>query len=585
MYDNYEFIKASLSLHSAVAASEKSCYSRDLLKYGYIAPDNLSETAKSVLIEEAVKLNSTFYKSWHDVTSKTREELAIDQFYHYISVAISDIYGCGEIVYVPNKTDEPRSPQEQSVPFRFIKGLTVEEIKDLTKAILHEKVALNESTIEAAFKILQTHEVDIDKVQNRDSRTYIFVKHGIEPQTPLEILRCAVYDVTGELTLIKNEDMYKKIEYGDIARVIRWLKGNEERLATIFNRYKPIFMSMKTYYYAKSYINRISKLSKKLHIPLKASTNEPSTGYEVVKHVKYLIQNKKPKVYHVRNGNMWCTRDRKNEIDKYVSKLKGLLPDTFVQSPYTRLALPTSEKNFCGAFPMGTKFGSFPGGALIIGIHWKNKNGRRVDLDLSAVDMEGKVGWNSDYYTDCKNVIYSGDMTDASNGANEYLYFKNITNPKVVLVNKYTSHQEEVNMDVIVATSGSAPLKNAVLDDKDVIATASTVCDERQKTLGIVYPTDDGPMFVLIDKCIGKKLMVSSANEDSDIMINAFMNDYIYIDEYATATSTERATEGRRAGLRPASSAGGSAATSETQSVIDLSNETISKYAMLNIFK
>ena len=42
MYDNYEFIKASLSLHSAVAASEKSCYSRDLLKYGYIAPDNLS---------------------------------------------------------------------------------------------------------------------------------------------------------------------------------------------------------------------------------------------------------------------------------------------------------------------------------------------------------------------------------------------------------------------------------------------------------------------------------------------------------------------------------------------------------------
>lgn len=562
--NDISFIKASLTLHNAVPVREKRFYNRNLLKHGYIAPDNLSETVERVLVDEAIKLNNTFYTCWKDITSKTREELAVDQICHYISVAISDIFQCPEAVCVPNlKTGH----EERSVPLRFIKGLTIPEIKELTRGLLYKKVALKESTIEDAFNILQTHEVDITKVQNRDSKTYILVKHGITPFDPLDILRCAVYDVTGELTLIKNKTMYSKIEEGQGERIVRWLKGNEERLASIFNRFKPIFMSMKTHQEARPYVNRISKLSKKHHTPMEAATNVPTTGFEVVRHIRYLIENKKPKVYQVRNGKMWCTRDRKDEIDKYVSKLKAMLPEVFVQSDNTRLALPTSEKNFCGPFPIGTRFGmgssSSTNDALIIGIHWRNQNGERVDLDLSAVDMKGKVGWNSDYCTSERDVIFSGDITDAREGANEYLYFKNVTKPKVVLVNRYTHHQGDTNMDIIVAASNTAPSENEILDDRKVIATASTVCDEKQKTLGVVYPTDNGPRFVLIDKCIGKKMTVGSANEDSEIMMDAFMNGYIYMDEYATATAEhDRAPRG----------------------VVDLTNKVVSKSTMLDIF-
>jgi hypothetical protein len=562
--NDVNFIKASLTLHNAVPVRENRFYNRNLLKHGYIAPDNISETVERVLIDEAIKLNSTFYTCWKDVTNKTREELAVDQVCHYISVAISDVLQCPDVVYIPNlKTNE-----ERSVPLRFIKGLAIPEIKDLTRSLLYKKVALKEDTIKAAFDILQTHEVDIAKVQNRDSKTYILVRHGITPRDPLDILRCAVYDVTGELTLIKNKTMYDKIEEGHGDRVVRWLQGNEERLATIFNRYKPIFMSMKTHAAVKPHVNKISKLSKKHHTPMKAATHEPTTGYEIVRHVKYLIENKKPKVYQVRNGKMWCTRDRKNEIDKYVSKLKAILPDTFIQSDKTRLALPTSEKNFCGAFPIGTRFGMNTScstdAALIVGIHWRNQNGERVDLDLSAVDMEGKVGWNADYYTSDRDIIFSGDITDACDGANEYLYFKNVTRPKVVLVNRYTRHENDVAMDIILASSNKAPSRNEILDDKEIIATASTVCSEKQKTLGIVYPTDDGPRFVLIDKCIGKKMTVGAVNEDdSEIMIDSFMNGYIYMDEYATATTNNRAPTG----------------------TVDLSNKVVSKSTMLGIFE
>jgi hypothetical protein len=535
---------------------EKRFYSRNLLKHGYIAPDNLSETVERVLVDEAVKLNSAFYARWQDVTSKTCEELAVDQVCHYISVAISDIFQCPEMVYVPNVVPNLKTSQP-SVALRFIKGLTVPEIKELTRELLYKKVALKESTIEAAFDILQTHEVDITKVHNRDSKTYILVNHGITPRDPLDILRCAVYDVTGELALVKNQTMYNKIEEGQGERVVRWLEGNEQRLASIFNRFKPIFMSMKTCSEARPHVNKISKLSKKHHTPMEAATNAPTTGYELVRHVKYLTENKKPKVYQVRNGKMWCTRGRKDEIDKYISKLKAMLPETFVQSDNTRLALPTSEKNFCGPFPIGTRFGSGSTNDA-----QRGEREERVDLDLSAVDMKEKVGWNSDYHT--SDVIFSGDMTDGRDGANEYLFFKNVNRPKVVLVNRYTIHEETTIMDIIVAASDAAPSANEILDDKKIIATASTVCDEKQKILGVLYPTDDGPRFVLIDKCIGKKMTVGAANKDSEIMIDAFMNGHIYMDEYATALN---------------------AATAITTGALDLTNKVVSKSTMLDIFK
>ena len=95
--NDVNFIKASLTLHNAVPVREKRFHNRNLLKYGYIAPDNLSETVERVLVDEAIKLNSTFYARWQDITSKTREELAVDQVCHYISVAISQ---CPEVVYV-----------------------------------------------------------------------------------------------------------------------------------------------------------------------------------------------------------------------------------------------------------------------------------------------------------------------------------------------------------------------------------------------------------------------------------------------------------------------------------------------------
>jgi hypothetical protein len=45
-----------------------------------------------------------------------------------------------------------------------------------------------------------------------------------------------------------------------------------------------------------------------------------------------------------------------------------------------------------------------------------------VDLDLSGLNIAGKIGWNSAYNQDNGQLMYSGDMTSAPQGAVEYLY-------------------------------------------------------------------------------------------------------------------------------------------------------------------
>ena len=72
------------------------------------------------------------------------------------------------------------------------------------------------------------------------------------------------------------------------------------------------------------------------------------------------------------------------------------------------LTCPTSEKNFIGNFPMGTHVSMGPNS--VMGIYWRNDWGTRY-FDLSFISIYNtKIGWNSSFYDEQQNVIYSGDM-------------------------------------------------------------------------------------------------------------------------------------------------------------------------------
>jgi hypothetical protein len=78
--------------------------------------------------------------------------------------------------------------------------------------------------------------------------------------------------------------------------------------------------------------------------------------------------------------------------------------------------MPVSGKQFLCDVPFGTKISGFN----VIGIYWHNVGEESIDLDFSATNEIIKIGWNSEWREE--NIIFSGDMTDAKNGASESFY-------------------------------------------------------------------------------------------------------------------------------------------------------------------
>ncbi|ASZ85144.1 164L [Cherax quadricarinatus iridovirus] len=537
-----KFIISCINLLNAVPVKKKTgSLNKDLIKHGYVVRSNVSECVKQVLISQAITLNKTFYQTWESVAKKTREEIFIDQIFHYMLGVVHE---------------NPNFHYDNKVfHFKHLECLKISEIKERVKQMVYQKVALKNETIADVFTILNSDDIDFAKIQNRDSKIYCHVHFKIPPRYPEEILKCAMYEAIGELSIIKSKDLDEKIKNGKVHEINKWFLGNEQFMATLFNRFKPVFMSIKQHNESlKPCINKISKLSKTHHCPMKQQKpKEPETGYEIVRHLKFILKNRAPTTYKIRNGKMWCTRDRAEEIKKYMDMLEKILPRSIKQSENTRLAVPTSEKNFSGPFPIGTEFSDK---SLIVGIYWK---GERVDLDLSSNSLSGKVGWNAEFNRN--GIIYSGDITSAPNGANEYLQFNKITCPQVVLVNMYNGGgNESVDMKIIVARCkpNQDVKQNRIVDESQIIATMDTTSEKKQKVLGVVFPSEDGVRFVLIDKVLGKMSKVGNWDDDSSILIEAFSKNNLYLDEYCKVDSKSPEC--------------------------DLSNESLSKDKMLNLF-
>ena len=84
--------------------------------------------------------------------------------------------------------------------------------------------------------------------------------------------------------------------------------------------------------------------------------------------------------------------------------------------------LPTSRKQTIGVLPFGTVVNlSDTSDEISSGVYWENEWGA-TDLDLSAIDINGqRVGWGQASGYNNTTILYSGDLTNARNGAMEFL--------------------------------------------------------------------------------------------------------------------------------------------------------------------
>ena len=462
-------------------------------------------------------LNKTFHKSWFKIQNSSRTELLIEQLKHYVSTYGSDFK---TEMYIPN---EILNVPDLKLTYKVIKSYSIDEMTNKCLQLLCSGIALKEETIDDLLSIL-TDELDYvftgnENIKNKEAIIKIADLYNILPNDTMEFFRYIIYKTTGESLLIKSDDLILKIKESTYNPSVQFRQFGLIKLSEIFNRFKPLFLSYKGK--CSKTINKISKLSKKHHKPLVSNplnsvTNtlltdkdyhwlENATTFSIFKALSacYLrINGQDSFVYRIRNGKSW-TKETKSNINinsenynfliEYLKTKVDLTGKKIFIPKNIQYALPTSEKMFVGNIPTGTKF---YGDKMAVGMYWENNWGAR-DLDLSGLNIGGKIGWNTSYNYD--NVLmYSGDITDAPNGAVEYLYAnKGLDEPTLVYNNVFTG-SSDCKYKIIIG-SGDDVSNDYMMNPNNLMLDVKTQSIQNQMILGIFLPTKTEQCFVLLN--------------------------------------------------------------------------------------
>lgn len=519
--------------------------SKPLLKYGVVLYPSATKHCEDVLnyFENYIspeQLNSTFYKSWSKLESLTVQQRVLDQILHYLTTYGTDF--TSEYIYIPEGHLD--IPIRKKIPLLVIRGLNKEEIVEKCLNLLYIGIALDEQTIDDILEILHIFNyqfTEVNKIKNKEALVKICDKYNVYPNSPTEFLRFLVFKASGKTLLIKNEDLLKEIKCSKI-NISQYIENyGYLKCSEIFNRFKKIWLAFKVANKANvNHINKISRLSKNNHKPLPEDILNHLTSKEfTLNKVGYALNKvnnfRKIRVlqallnritnpsdlylYKIRNGKSFVKNKALSLSINYLNNLYGFvynhllttldLRDLRVKYPKNiDYGVPSSEKMMIGNIPVGT---SIIGEKLVVGIYWENKWGAN-DLDLSALSESGKVGWNSKYNTE--SLLYSGDMTDAQNGATELIYTKSSNlDPHLILNSIYTG-DVKCKFRIIIGEADSIE-KNYMFNPNELVLSVDTEMKSTQQLLGILK-TDgyDLLKFTFLNMGFGN-ISVSSNSEHS----------------------------------------------------------------------
>jgi hypothetical protein len=491
-------------------------------------------------------LNRTFHKSWKKVKDSTRGELLVHQILHYITTYGTNFEGD---MYIP---DEVLKVPDTKVVFKVVRGYTKEQLTEKCLGMLRSGMALKEETIDDLLSIL-TDELGYkftgdEKLKNKEAVVKIADLYGIIPNDFMGFFRYILYRSTNSALIIKNKETIEAIKASSYNPAVQFKKFGLEKLAENFNRFKPLFLAYKEK--CPKLINRLSKLSKKLHKPMVTNPLNQVTQKKLtlprVKADLHWLDNATPYalfkaltacynrmngqntfMYKIRNGKSWVKETTGGSVCEYnyhfllkymqqrFKSLQGkkiFVPDDVVY------ALPTSEKMYVGNIPTGSKF---YGSKLAVGIYWRNSWGAN-DLDLSGQSIDGKIGWDRSFYNEDQTLIFSGDITNAPNGAVEYLYAKTgLKTPVLVKNNVFSAgyygekDADKVSFKIIVGR-GDAVNKKYMMNPNNLFMEVKVDAVQTQSIIGLFLPEGKRQSFVVLNMGAGHA-RVSGHSKVSDL--------------------------------------------------------------------
>ncbi|MGK7945971.1 MAG: hypothetical protein AB4058_16025, partial [Microcystaceae cyanobacterium] len=569
--------KSTLRLFNAIEVKHKkekelpqSVVARTI-KNGYILDSaikpnqELLDTIESVVGISGIKANSAFHKSWSVVQEYSMESLVIQQIIHYLTTYGFKSLGVyrEDTVYIPHEVLE--LPEiTHNIPLVIIRAMTAQEILD-NIIELGSGIALAQETLDDMMTIIKGHHykpIFVEKIGNRELKALLCDFYNIVPSEPVEFLRHLISKLTGESLLIKNQYLIDQIKQADGKLLDTLLLDAPDDLASIFLRYKPLFLAMKSISRNKTYFNQLRKQANKLHKPLPPDYLNSVTAHlyderldldtlekklekatifrkiRLAYALQYRLNPAESIVYRVRNGRAWatefdwewwCMLEETTEIaldtviNSIVSDISRNVGGKTIYIPANiHYALPATEKQFTGYLPTGTYI-STPED-MIVGIHWtntktKSRKTKSVDLDLSVIGESGKLGWDADYRSDSRDILFSGDVTDAPppNGASELFYLEKAEQEaRILMVNYFNfSKDDEVETKILVAQENPKNFgENYMVDVNKMIASANINITKKQNILGLIVNINGENRFYFANMSLGCSIS-SSQNEQS----------------------------------------------------------------------
>lgn len=399
---------------------------------------------RSILLDVFNPLDINVLFSREERETSDPVSLMTKQILHYI-----EVYGLG----APGLFDLEVSAG-QVVTMNYVKGVTPDEFAEMVRKLLYANAPIKDAVV--LKQIIRETGVflDVNKIANNEMRVAFFDPNRDNFTDGDDVVRYMCYAATGDLMLIKSPEVIKAVQAHRFNP--DFLERHAVPLSNVFNRHKKLIMAAKRPE-TRTQINRISRLSKQLHVPVHEpiakkfvarALTEPALPRKVLAKVsvrdllKYLnlLAYKRSKnsldVFIIRNGKThiepnrrtYSLRDIERVEQMVLGELKNRLEDLRDQEilldPDVDYGLPTSRKQTLGNLPYGTLVTVYDG-EISSGMYWENEWGA-TDLDLSTIDTAGRrTGWGQrSGYDHRHGVTFSGDLTDARNGAMEFMTSK-----------------------------------------------------------------------------------------------------------------------------------------------------------------
>lgn len=549
--------RATLRLFKAIQTENdertkrSDTFTQECVRNGFVVDPRVKltndriNTIKEIVGISGEKANSSFHKSWSVIENTPQEALWLQAIVHYVTTYGYENLGIysEETVYIPNEKLEIPDIKD-GVCLNVVKAMNKKQILNAIIRLGGSGIALSQETLNDIMTIVRGNgysKTFVKKIKNRELLALLNEHFGLTPSDPVEFLRYVIAKLCDETLLIKNRFLIGKIKESSGVTLDNLMKDAPKDLASIFFRFKPIFLAMKSISKDKSFYNRLRKQANSMHVPVELSYLDQITseikngtlnitrlhgnliGASIFRKIRlaYALKSRfnpgDSIVYKIRNGKSWVDDfEWASSSDKILDETFGLVYNYIVSDLTQRIkgktvyipegivyAIPATEKQFTGEYPTGS-YVSVPHD-MVVGIHWTNTD-RRIDLDLSMVNAGGKLGWNSYYRND--GYMYSGDMTNAPKpyGATELFYCKkNVGDPMLLTVNYFNYYKDSPVPSKIFV--GSEKIRNTsrkyMIDQNNILASPNIVIDKKQTILGMVARVDGENRFYISQVNIG----------------------------------------------------------------------------------